>query len=120
MSESDRFTPENPGHPPHAERRASVRHLSGAEVVCHLPNPVGTEANEAWVRDISRTGINILLERRFEPGNLLVLELTSRDQAISSQLILRVVHTIECPNGHWLHGAAFLRELSEAELRAFI
>src|SRR5690242_3786694 len=62
-----------------AERRASVRYRSGITGSCQTLSVLREAAWEATVRDISSGGIGLLLERRFEPGVLLALELIDRD-----------------------------------------
>src|SRR5438874_3283276 len=78
------------------ERRACVRYL------CHLDGscqPVGQPATgESWIgklRDISSTGLKILVNRRFEVGTLLVLDLPRPGWDQSRMLLFRAVRTFK-------------------------
>jgi hypothetical protein len=107
------------GKPAGVERRAAPRY-PGTKVRCRLSRPERGAWLPAWVRDLSTSGISLLAERRFEPGTLVVLELESTETNQAARLEMVVVHTVACPNGAWLHGGAFRRELSEQELRGFV
>jgi hypothetical protein len=101
------------------ERRVAVRYPGNSDTACRAYAPAAG-IYTAWVRDISATGISLLLPCEFEPGALLTLELGNADQGVSCLLLARVVHTLEVPpEGRWLHGCAFERELTDDELRAF-
>ena len=102
------------------EQRAAVRYSGNPDTCCQLLNAAASEWRPAWVRDISATGINVLLEQRFEPGTRLVIELENNLTRQLSRLEVIVIHSIECPNGDWFHGGAFSRDLTEQELRAFV
>jgi hypothetical protein len=71
------------------------------------------------VRDISATGIGLLVSRRFEPGTILVVEMQG-DPPVGERLLLaRVVHTTSA-GGEWLVGCEFINPLSDDELEAFL
>ena len=73
-----------------------------------------------WVRDISATGIALLVPCEFEPGAALTLELENSDRGVSRVVRARVVHALEVPpDRRWLHGCAFERPLTAEELLAF-
>jgi PilZ domain len=102
------------------ERRAWVRFPSSQQASCR-PMSLTTE-ELGWqgeIRDVSQGGIALVLSRRFEPGAVLMVELSSK-AGESGRQIVRVVHATPETNGRWIVGCAFVNTLSEEELQAFI
>jgi hypothetical protein len=103
------------------ERRTAARHPCHVGTVCQVLEPGSDRAWVAGVWNISRGGISLLLEQRFEPGRTLSLELRNEQRDFFCRLGFEVRYSGICfPNGAWLHGCAFDRELRETELRALI
>jgi hypothetical protein len=98
------------------ERRVSVRYRSGITGSCQTLAVLRESTWEAIVRDISANGIGLLLERRFEPGVLLALELVDRDQQ-AHLMLARVSHATAQSEGGWLIGCTLLNPLSEEEVQ---
>ena len=77
-----------------ADRRASDRFPCALETTC---KPLGGPRTKAWSAmavDISTGGISLVLERRFEPGAMLLATLASADGEITAHLI-----SASCPCG---------------------
>ncbi len=114
---SDKPVPQPTG----AERRASVRYPCsedsfGPDNSCR---PITATRKESWsavVRDLSTGGVGILVNRRFEPGTLLSVELQDPEKTAARTLLVRVVRLIQQDKDHWLLGCAFTTKLSEADL----
>jgi hypothetical protein len=104
-----------------AERRASVRYQCDPDSFSmdNSCRPITAPRRESWpasVRDLSTSGIGIIVNRRFEPGTLLTVDLEDVDRTAHRSLLVRVMRTAqEAPNG-WVHGCAFTHPMSEAEL----
>jgi hypothetical protein len=104
---------------PHRERRVAVRYPGNPDAACRAYCPAAG-VYTAWVRDISATGVALLVPCEFEPGARLTLELDNALAGVSTTVRARVVHALEVPpDGRWLHGCAFDKPLSAEELRAF-
>jgi c-di-GMP-binding flagellar brake protein YcgR len=101
------------------ERRASERFACNLETTCQLPKGVWDDPWPAKVRNISKGGVGLVLQRRFEPGTLLVFELESAVQGFAKTFLARVRHATRHAEGGWMHGCAFASELSDEELQAF-
>src|SRR5262249_44027747 len=104
-----------------AERRASIRYPCSEESfsVDNSCRPLTTRKSDAWsasVRDLSTGGVGIVVNRRFEPGTLLSVELQDAEQTINRNLLVRVVRVISEGEGRWLLGCAFTNKLSDADL----
>jgi hypothetical protein len=74
----------------------------------------------ANVRDISASGLGLVLRRRFEPGAGLAIDVHGTDSIPPFTLLARVVHATALPDGRWVLGCAFVSELSDDELRALL
>ena len=104
------------------ERRACVRYLCQLDGSCQ---PVGQPTTgESWLgklRDISATGVKLSVNRRFEIGTLLVLELPHPGWEASRMLLCRVVRVSQEPLGSdWEVGCTLAHELSHDEIQSFL
>lgn len=107
-----------------ADRRAAVRYPCsedgfGLDNSCR---PIGTERTEAWaacVRDLSTGGMGLILNRRFEPGTLLVVDLQDAEQAAHRTLLVRVAR-VHKEGQIWLLGCEFIHKMTEQELLALM
>ena len=109
---------------PRTERRAWVRFGSEQEVCCLPATTSATDESEAaWlatVLDVSPCGIGLIMKRRFEPGTLLIVELSAAPNQVTRRLAVRVVHASRDTKGRWVIGCAFASALSPEELQRFL
>ena len=102
--------------PPSQESRSRVRHRCKIEP---QQNGWGYFSELGWpteIRDVSATGIGMLVRRRFEPGAVLFVHLTSTVDHSARLLAIIVAHVTETEDGHWILGCTFSRTLSNSEL----
>lgn len=99
------------------ERRATVRYPSQAEGVC-LPLHGAEVRWAAQVRDISAGGLSLLVNRRFEPGTVLLLEFPGDHANRPGRLLVRVVRLEQLSKRKWALGCKFGRGLGEEEVKA--
>ena len=103
------------------DRRAEPRYVIG--VGCCIvvdPNLHGGD-EERWpllIRDVSVTGIGVVLARRFEPKTEVAVECPSGSNGATEQLPARVIHVEPAGAGHWIHGCEFVRPLADEQLRS--
>jgi len=101
-----------------SERRAWVRYSCDLDTACR---PLGGARGLQWpgeVRNLSAGGIALRLERRFEPGTVLAMDVQGRDESILRTLFARVMHVMLQNDDSWLLGCAFTNPLSEEDLKA--
>ncbi len=108
-----------------SERRAAVRYPCSPENFSpdNSCRPITARKNEAWtatVHDVSTSGVGIVVNRRFEPGTLLSVELQDVEQTVNRNLLVRVVRLTRGEGDSWLLGCAFTSKLSESELLALM
>jgi hypothetical protein len=100
------------------ERRVAVRYpcrqpIAGCEVEAE-------ELEERWpaqIRDVSATGMGLVLPHRFPPGTMLVVEIETPRHELLGTATLYVVHATGLPDGHWLLGCTLKEPLSDKQLR---
>ena len=119
MSNPSVLPSKNGGAARRLDRRVAVRYPGNPDAACQAYAPTAG-VYSAWVRDISVTGVALLIDCEFQPGTLLTLELENPEQQVGTVLRASVVHVIEVPpEQRWLHGCAFERPLTDEELHAF-
>jgi|SRR5437660_460847 len=121
MSERDAETSaEHLEHESGDEHRARFRHRCTFEAF-YRSNRCGSAVGWlADVRDISATGIGLRLNRRFDPGSMLFIELISKQDESSHLLPVTVVHATQTDDSHWVLGCTFARTLTNAELAELV
>lgn len=70
----------------------------------------------ALVRDVSQGGINLLSDKRLEPGQLLSIELPR--SGTETHQVLACIVRVEKSEGKWSLGCVFSSELSDDELQS--
>ena len=90
-----------------AERRVAVRYSCALKSLCQTKT--GQPEDFWWwgnIRDISTTGMGLLISRQFEPGTQLVIEPLTGQEAFQP-LLVRVIRTTKQTRGGWLLGCEF-------------
>lgn len=101
------------------ERRAFPRYPVDWEVACKALAAGQRDSWQARAINISAGGLGVLLERRFERGTTLTVQLPHGPAETPRTLLARVMHATRQPDGTWLHGLSLLRPLNEDQLRAW-
>ncbi len=102
-----------------AERRAAVRYsLPPGRTAQSVVDEQGSR-REAQVRNISATGIAVIVDHRFEPGALLTVEFAVKE-GNTRTLRARVVRVERDSTDRWLAGCSLLQRLSDYELLALL
>jgi hypothetical protein len=96
-----------------SDRRVWVRSRADAEPTCRSVE--ASEPTPARVRNISRSGINLLVKRLFERGAVLEVEFPG-----ASPLRADVVHVTSQANGEWSLGCAFTEEMTDDDWQASV
>ena len=106
------------------ERRVRVRYPTDRESMCQ---PGEGRLDQAWwlarLTDISTTGVALVLKQlrqKFPAGTILTVELQNWTGDVSRTLPTRVVHMTPHPEGGWIMGCAFVKPLTEEELKALL
>ncbi|AMV29122.1 Serine/threonine-protein kinase PrkC [Gemmata sp. SH-PL17] len=109
-----------------SDRRGCIRHaldMGTCGVIDTSATGTGNpESEEMWplvVRDVSTSGLGVLLARRFELGTELTIEFLTGESEVA-RLEVRVVRIEPEKAGHWIHGCVFKTNLSDDELEDLI
>jgi hypothetical protein len=102
------------------ERRGIVRYPAVLQTSCQ---PLVRLKDGEWPAravNISATGLCLVLQRRFEKGTNLVIEILGRHDRLTRQLLSRVVRVRRESSGEWVIGCKLFRQLSDAELQELL
>jgi hypothetical protein len=97
------------------EKSAADRHACEVPTTCQPPSGWCKDPWPAIIRDIGHSGLSLTLNRRFERGKGLAIELPAEDGS-SSTVLARIVQVTAHPSG-WLLGCDFIGELSDDEVQ---
>jgi hypothetical protein len=95
--------------------RAVERHHCEVPTTCQPPSAWRKDPWPATIRNISTGGMCLSLNRRFERGSGLAIELPA-DDGTTSTVLARVKYVNSDPDGGWLLGCSFISELSDEEV----
>ncbi len=101
------------------ERRVRVRYPSSAQINFQPVNGVDGPRLTARVRNISLGGVNLVIPRPLEPGELLSIEMPATNGRPSATVLACVVHAAPTGKGEWSVGCTFSNELSNDDLLPF-
>src|SRR5262249_28305277 len=101
-----------------------VRYPSEHDMNCRPAISFGKhEIGTTWlgaVRNISLTGIGFTTSREFDPGRVLIIEVSDDLTGITLRLSARVVHARPKRKQRWMIGCEFLSPLSQEELQILL
>jgi hypothetical protein len=104
------------------DRRAAERFAVSAGAGCTFAGRVAEDLGPVKLRDVSMSGVGLLVSRRVEVGSLLVLGLATAPgaaNAVAKTVLVRVAHVTAVPGG-FLVGGTFAEPLSYQEFTALV
>jgi c-di-GMP-binding flagellar brake protein YcgR len=107
------------GEAPTEERRAWVRYVCDLVTVYQPTQQQESERLLARVRNISRGGINLVVDKEFTSGSILSVEVPAEDGNPLCSLLACVIHATQQAGGDWALGCSFVRELSDDDLEPY-
>jgi serine/threonine protein kinase len=114
------------GQRPVRERRAARRYDCALPTSCMINVSVHegeTDYQTDWqaqVCNLSLTGVGLVLSRRFEPGSVLTVSLTSRSGESRASRQMRVVRVLRVDGNRWFIAGTLLEEFTKQELRGLL
>lgn len=124
--------PEQPADRPaerSAERRVNTRHACRLNSVCRPAGRYQTgQPWKGWIEDVSIEGLKLNLNRRFEPGTLLAIEVDVTQEelvqvyhsAISRFFLAKVVRVIRRRDRKWTLGCLLVKKFNDDDLDSFV
>lgn len=104
---------QEPGQPA-SDRRAAPRHSSSMRITCYPANSGFSERRQARVRNVSRTGAGLGVDRSWPAGTVLIVELPIEEGTRAVRA--RVIHSTLQMGGTFLVGCTFDVPLTDAEV----
>ena len=104
-----------------AERRAWIRYPRRLLTMWQLFG--SSRQEDSWtaqLRDVSQTGIGLVVNRTFPPGTVLTVRLQTGSRKFSRTMLVRVKHSAAQANGDWVIGCTFVVKLKDDELRELL
>lgn len=120
MAEPSDPTSAQPTEPTGIERRVATRHPCNLMTSCRILAAVRGAAAPLRVRNISVSGISLVVGRHLDAGELLTIELKHTTRNATRTLQVRVVYCIEHPSGESIVGGRFAQALTPEELKLFV
>ena len=106
--------------PSDIERRVATRFPCPLTTSCRLLAAMRGGPSPVRVRNISATGISLVVPQAYDPGTTMPVELKSVSRNVSRTVEIAVVYCIDHPSGEAILGGAFTAPLSEEDLRIFV
>jgi hypothetical protein len=103
-----------------AEQRRAPRFACGLRTWARVHLEGGAVLASATVRDLSTSGVCLVLRRRLWPGAVVPLDLFHALRFTACHATLRVVDVAEYPDGNFLVRGAFTRDLTPQEVRELL
>jgi hypothetical protein len=102
------------------ERRKSERLPCNGDTICRVLDPVKCRSSQVGIRDISLTGVCLLLPTQFETGAKLIIEIENHRLHFVHRQTVCVQHNgIQLPNESWLHGCGLAKPFPKEVLQVF-
>ena len=102
------------------DHRVWLRFPSRMSTVCHS---AGSDNESDWlvqVHDVSRRGLKLLSAHKFEQGTMVNIGDADDDAGKAPVIVARVVNVSAAPEGKWDVDCAYLKELNEDDLLAWL
>jgi hypothetical protein len=99
------------------DRRAWVRYPGLLNASFHVAE---CDTDRGWwarIKNVSRSGVCVVLPRRVPLGTRLLFELPGDLGQPRDTVLMCVLHTTQEAGANWLTGCEFVRQLSQEELR---
>jgi hypothetical protein len=102
------------------ERRSAPRSTCLREVVCQAVMAGRDESAPALVKDISSTGLRLVLRRCYEPGRALAVSWRYPHGGTQHTLLVHVVHSHNDGSGTWHVGCSMVCQISDKQLAELV
>lgn len=104
-----------------SERRDWVRHATAVrQVSCRLFGDDKHHTFTGELKNISAQGVGLACKYSFQSGAILEVKPIAPAGQSLSKLLVRVKSSSRQPDGEWLLGCTFVRELDDSVMQAFV
>jgi hypothetical protein len=99
-----------------ADRRTAPRFPSTSKLFCYPAGSGLLQRRAGRVRNVSKTGVGLLLDKCWQPGTVMMIELPGAEGPRTVRG--RVIHATSQPAGTFLVGCVLDQPMTDAELQA--
>jgi hypothetical protein len=103
-----------------AERRGTLRYPCELQAFCQASAGESDTVWCAWVRNVSRSGIRLLLRARPRPHTRLTVGLLVNVPGLPRTVLADVMHSVPLRYGGWLVGCRFVQALDDDQFHALL
>jgi hypothetical protein len=101
------------------ERRGEERFQPSSAAACQFVSPVVEDFGPAKLKNVSQSGVGLLLSNNVEPGELLTITLANPMKGFAKTVLVRVAHAQSHSAGCTV-GGNFVTPLTYEELTALV
>jgi hypothetical protein len=105
---------------PEGDRRVWVRYPSRRTVYCQTAVSDAGQSSLAHACDVSLGGLKLLSARQFKRGTILKIKAMPEGPEQPFLITAEVRYATPLPEGNWIMGCAFVKELNEKDLLAWL
>jgi hypothetical protein len=102
------------------KRRGAVRYRAGLATLGRVLFPETGESLEAWVQNLSTSGIGLTLTRPLDVGTAVVIRLVGTNKGVVLKLNATVAHSTQEIDGAWRVGCALEQPLTSEVLETLL
>jgi hypothetical protein len=102
------------------EKRGAERFAVAAAVDCSFASPVLEDFGKVKIKNISSTGVGLIITETLAPGMLLAIRLVNPAKNFSKTMLVRVIHVTPQASGSYLVGGTLDTPLTYEELCALV
>lgn len=103
------------------DRRAAVRHEWNLDALGQVSTAEEGGTNcLVELHDLASGGVGLILNRFFEPGTILEVELHHLNKGASAGYLIAVIHSTDRGDGTWFVGCRFTDPISEEEMTTWL
>ena len=102
------------------EKRSAERFPISSNVTCDFASPVLEDFGPVRVKNISTTGIGLLVPEQLQPDMLLAINLVNPAKKFSKTVLVRIVHVTQQSGHFWLIGGNLNPPLTYDELTTLV
>jgi len=103
-----------------AERRGAKRQMPNALTPCQIRPLEGGVEHEAWIHNLSMTGVGLLSTVELKPGTTIQVLIVNTAHTAALTCAVKIVRAIRFVGGNYLLGGEFLNPLQHAEMVPFL
>src|SRR5437773_9359202 len=105
---------------PESDRRQAERFPVTSGTSCEFAAPLGEDLGPTRIKNVSTSGIGLLVSRPVQPGSMLTVAVLNKSKGFNKILLVQVAHVTPGAGGTYLVGGTFVTPLTYQELTSLV